>query len=348
MANMRHHFNALLTKVNPSEDRRCLASQLPGDVRSWLKDHEFETVAPHTRLSGSYGRSTAILDINDVDVLLFLPDEAQDKTPSKVLKDVKSVLDDYPDATTNTNTQRRSVHLEFSNYGLHLDIVPVVAEGGLHEALVVPDRQAASWIASDPLGYSQRLTALNQSNGEKVVPLIKLIKAWRNVQMTYRRPKSYVLEVMTLYAIENGDIVLEDQSYAAVITALFKHVESKYEDLMDKGSEAPRIRDPQISNHYITRGWKRSEFETFMRRIRESSSAAQAAMKAKNDEDASAEWGKVFKDLWPDDEEVKRAARLEASTIIPGVTSITAQGGVMGFTTPAVVRSQQTHYHGDQ
>ena len=45
-------------------------------------------------------------------------------------------------------------------------------------------------------------------------PLIKLVKAWRDVQMKIRRPKSYVLEVMVLTAVECGAIELCDQSTA--------------------------------------------------------------------------------------------------------------------------------------
>lgn len=32
MANLRPHFNALLGKINPTEDRRRLARMLPGEV----------------------------------------------------------------------------------------------------------------------------------------------------------------------------------------------------------------------------------------------------------------------------------------------------------------------------
>lgn len=42
-----------------------------------------------------------------------------------------------------------------------------------------------------------------------MIPVIKLVKAWRDAQMTYRRPKSYVLEVMVLYAIEAGELELK-------------------------------------------------------------------------------------------------------------------------------------------
>src|SRR2546426_4336907 len=188
MASVHHHFQALLKNVNPDEKRASLASSLPNEVRAWLKEHEFATAAPHTRLSGSYARDTAIGIIKDVDVLLFLAKEQLDRTPNAVLLDLKKVLDTYPDATAEASGQRRSIHLEFPQHNLHLDIVPVVAENGLNTAFKVPDRPRREWIDSDPLGYADALTAVNKKHGQKVIPLIKLVKAWRDEQMVTRRP----------------------------------------------------------------------------------------------------------------------------------------------------------------
>ena len=347
MPNMRHHFTALLSAVNPSEQRSTLAKQLPGDVQDFLKDHEFVTANPHTRLSGSHGRDTAICEIKDVDVLLFIPDSHLDRTPNAVLLDVKRVLDDYPDASAETSGQRRSVHLEFPNHDLHLDIVPVVAPDGIEAALMVPDRPQQRWIASDPLGYATRLSELNQKHGCKVKPLIKLIKAWRDVQMKIRRPKSYVLEVMVLTAVECGAIELCDQSTAKNIADFFSHIVAKYQSLMDNGSESPRIADPQVAGAYITAGWSREHFETFMRRAREADRACARAVRADTIEDAAAEWQTVFGNLWPDPEVVKAAVRIEAMGVRPGSTLVGMTGLVIGPPAARTVSTLATSYHGD-
>jgi hypothetical protein len=347
MPNMRYHFSALLTAINPSEDRCNLAKELPGEVRAFLEDHEFVTACPHTRLSGSYARDTAICDIKDVDVLLFIPDSHLDRTPNSVLLDVKRVLDDYPDAAAETSGQRRSVHLEFPGHDLHLDIVPVVAPHGADAVLMVPDRPQKEWIKSDPLGYATRLSELNQEHGAKVKPLIKLIKAWRDVQMKIRRPKSYVLEVMVLTAVEDDAIELCDQSTAQNVADFFSYIVAKYQDLMDNGSESPRIADPQVGGTYITAVWSRAHFETFMRRAREADRACRRALQADTIEDAAAEWKTLFGDLWPDVEVVKAAVRAEATTVRPGTTLVSTAGLVIGPAAVRTVPTLPTSYHGD-
>lgn len=348
MATTRFHFAALLKKVNPSDERLKLAQNRPGEVREWLKEHKFETKNPHSRLSGSYARNTAILDIKDVDVLVFLPEEQLDRTPNAVLLEVKKVLDGFPGANVETSGQRRSVRMDFPDENLRLDIVPVVAKDGLDKPLSVPDRPAEKWIKSDPLGYAERLSRVNQENNSKLVPLVKLIKAWRDVQMKVRRPKSYVLEVMALYAVENGDIVLNGESTAQNLADFFAHIATKYDDLMENGKESPRIPDPMIPTNFITKHWDRSHFETFMRRIREADKAAQKALKTDDDDAASAEWAKVFGEYWPTADEAKAEAKKQAqvAVVTPGKTKVTSTGGVAGYGSAGTIATAATSFHG--
>lgn len=346
MASTRFHFAALLKKVNPSDERLKIAQKRPGEVREWLKDHEFTTKSPHSRLAGSYGRDTAHLDIKDVDVLLFLPEDQLERTPNAALRQVKEVLDGYPGAAVETSSQRRSVRMDFPDENLRLDIVPVVAKNGLDKPLSVPDRPAAEWIKSDPLGYAERLSRANQKHNCKLVPLVKLIKTWRDVQMKTRRPKSYVLEVLVLYAVENGDITLNENSTAQNVADFFAHIAAKYDDLMENGTESPRVSDPMIPSNYITKHWERSHFETFMRRIGEADKAAHKALETDDDDAASAEWAKVFGEYWPTADEAKREAKSEASAVKPGETKVTKTGGVVGFGSAASIATAATSFHG--
>jgi hypothetical protein len=341
---MRHYFSALQKKIEPPDERVQLASSRVGDVRDWLTQHEFKTQSPHTRLSGSYGRSTAIERIPDVDVLVFVPVEELDRTPNAVLLQLHKVLKDYPAAEINTQGQRRSVRLELPSDDLFLDMVPAVAARGLDHSLKVPDRPQQEWISSDPLGYAERLTELNQKHGTKLVPLVKMLKAWRDEQMLRRRPKSYVLEVLLLYGVEGGTLALCDKSAAENVRDAFIYITDKYEELIDMGTAAPRIPDPQIKDHFITKGWERSHFETFMRRARDARRAAERAVVAEDDAVARAEWKRLFGSRWPTDDEVKRAVREEAMGHQPGVTKIAATGRVIGG--PAVIATRPTRFHG--
>jgi hypothetical protein len=340
---MRHHFDALLAKINPTKKRVTLVADRTNELRDWLEQHEYKTVSPHTRLSGSYGRSTAIEAIPDVDVLVFIPESERDRTPNAVLIELHKTVKDYP-GKIDSRPQRRSIRIELEADGVCLDIVPSIARNGLDRPLLVPDRCQAEWIASDPLGNAERLSSVNAGHGRKLVPLVKLLKAWRDEQMATRRPKSYVLEVMLLLAVEEGELALCDRSTAENVRDAFVHITDKYADLMDNRTGVPRIPDPQVPGHFITKGWERSHFETFMRRARDARRAAERAIGAEDEETASAEWKKVFGSQWPSESQVKEAARVEARKHQLGSAKVDSIGRVIGGA--ATVPTLKTRYHG--
>lgn len=345
MKAMPVHFRVLLNKINPPDQRRRLARDLVGELRDWLQENDFETVAPHTRLIGSYARSTAVLWIKDVDALAFLPEPALGRTPNGVLLELRRELDGYPGAVVSVVGQRRSIRIDFEAHDLSLDVVPAVAPDGLDEPLLVPDRPKKLWIRSDPFGYMRRVTALNEAHGGRLVPLVKLVKAWRDAQMKIRRPKSYMLEVMVVRAVEGEKVVLEGESWPSVLAQLFGYWAAKYGELMDSGEGVPRIYDPQLGN-LISAGWTRPEFETFMRRVRDADSSATRALAAETEEDAGYEWERIFGELWPTEDEVARAARAEAAQHVPGRTQVARVGWVTGPAVSRTLPSQPTRFHG--
>ena len=343
MADCRFAFDALLKKINPSSGRVAVVKRLHGEVRDWLEDHEYETRAPHSRLIGSYARHTAICDIKDVDVLLFLPEAALDRTPESILRELKKVLKEYPDSTVETAPQRRSIRMDFPDENCTIDLVPAVAKEGIKKPLWIPDRRQQEWIRSDPLGYGRTLSAANGDHGQKLVPKIKLTKAWRDEQMERRKTKSYLLEVIFYWAVTSDAVTLVGKSTAQNLCDFFEHIEAKWKSLMDEGTGTPRVLDPQLGT--VVK-WERSHFETFMRRIREAAKAARKAIEAESDEDAVPEWKKVFGNLWPTQEEVEEEARCAAKEGQPGSAFVSATGGIGTLASGGAIPSRTTTFHG--
>jgi tRNA nucleotidyltransferase (CCA-adding enzyme) len=90
------YFEELLKNIRPSQERLDAARNLPPLIRDYLRDHqEFVTLAPHSRLVGSYAQGLSAGDVKDVDFLIRvngIPD--QNKPEAKqLIKDLKRVLD---------------------------------------------------------------------------------------------------------------------------------------------------------------------------------------------------------------------------------------------------------------
>jgi hypothetical protein len=217
-----------------------------------------------------------------------------------VLKELRAALDDLPEAlgyggrAQTLRGQRRSVHVEFDDEDFHLDVVPALIPDGIDEVLLVPDRTWGKWVESHPLGYGKALSALNAANGEKVVPLAKMVKHWRAFQMQRNRPKSYWLECLVYRHIDRGWVTTEGKSYAELFTDLLRSVHERFHKKLEEGG-VPSIPDPMLGNN-VAFNWERSAFESFMRRLDESIGWAEKALdKDREQFDEAIElWQKVF------------------------------------------------------
>jgi hypothetical protein len=166
---------------------------------------------------------------------------------------------------------------------------------------------------------------MNAEHQKKVVPLIKLLKHWRDVHMERRRPKSYWLECIVVYHIDKS-IDTESKSYAELFAELLGAIYDKFSYTLDNTDKAPRISDPMLG-HNVAFNWERSHFETFMRRIDESRRWAEKANAKEETEDCIKLWRKVFGEAFPETVEEYAQNIAEASAV--GGLFVTSQGRVL-------------------
>lgn len=315
MLTLPDHFSKFLMNIQPGLERVALAQAFPNGIRDYLQETDLiTTTQPHSRLTGSYARNTAIKNIKDVDIILFADSSYRDdgdKGPEELLDDLVTALKGLPkalgdesgyvDAELALRRQRRSVNVCITLIGelFAVDVVPAVLIGGANETFWIPDKEWNKWIKSNPLGYGKYLSALNKKYKDKVVPLIKMLKHWRDVQMIYRRPKSYWLECMVVKHIEDDRLIFDDKSHAELFSNLLQSIYGDLLPVWEDEDKVPIIPDPMLGNN-VAWNWKRSEFETFMRRVDESRRWAERALNCEKDADAIDLWQKVFN---KDDEE---------------------------------------------
>jgi hypothetical protein len=331
-----HHFAELKKNLEPPQHRRDAAASIPAQVRKFLEGStKFPTEDPHSRLTGSYARSTAIHAIKDVDFVVFVDaEDDEDPVPEEILDDLFAVLKDLPEAIDRPGTtqilrrQRRSVHVHFDEEDFHLDVVPAWLRDSIGEPLWVPDREWSRWVRSDPLGYGDALSNLNAETGSKAVPLIKLVKHWRTVQMQRQRPKSYWLEALVYRHLNNGWVAADGKSYAELFTDVLRSIHDLFEPTLDGGG-VPAIPDPMLG-HNVAFDWERPAFESFMARLSESIGWAERALAKDRDEldEAVALWQRVFgADFFTDSPEARRLQLAEWLGM--GTPFVTSSGSVL-------------------
>lgn len=342
-------FTQFLSKIEPSEDRAAVAQEYPAQIREFLHESELvTTVEPHSRLAGSYARHTAVGHIKDVDVLLVVDPSYRDQKPSVVLEDLASALEGLPGALGDVGEvklreQRRSVNVNLTDAEFQLDVVPVVIPDGTENPLLVPDREWSKWIESHPLGYADFLSQLNAEHEQKVVRLIKIMKHWRDVHMVYRRPKSYWLECLVVRHIDRAWVTTAGKSMAEALADLFDSIYTRFEEHFDGGT-VPKIPDPMLGNN-VAFNWKRTHFETFMRRLDESRKDARKALADDTStEDAVALWRNVLGEEFP--EQVEEAALRVATSIEEKGAWVASTGRVLLSPVPAAVEVPKHRFFG--
>ena len=336
MAILAGHFDLLKKRIEPTPERAEAARDMPARVRDYLQAHEdFVTEHPHTRLAGSYGRSTAIKDIKDVDVLVFADQGWRDRpipdminTLCRALRGLPEALDDCGDVSVRK--QRRSVNVYLEKHDLSLDVVPVLKTTANHQDQVeVPDRAWDDWVFTHPLGYGCDLSDLNGGNGGKAVPTIKLFKHWRDTHFQKNKPKSYWLECVVVQHIKRGWVTTPDKGYGTLFADLCNSIYERFMPYLETEEEVPFIPDPRLRNH-VAWNWKRNAFETLMRRLDETRGWARRAVDATDQETAVALWKKVFGPEWfPSTDEVNAGHAQAGLQSAAGALSVAAAGTVL-------------------
>ncbi|MBZ5555234.1 MAG: hypothetical protein LAO21_21185 [Acidobacteriia bacterium] len=278
-------FKAFLYSLQPGDADVAAAKAAHENVRDELRtDDESKEAHKDTFLSGSYARSTAINDINDVDVICTLDIDHRITEPEVCLAWIQGILARY---YKETKRQGRSVGASAAK-GVWLDIVPATPVSADDGPLWIPDRHAREWVQTHPKGQIDAAVRKNKMTNGYFVQVVKLMKFWRDrLGADPCNPKSYILE-----ALIHGTIG-SPSSHAAAIVNVLEGIERNYGPYRNTNL-VPCISDPGYSSVNVAKRWPAEEFNDFMVQVKSAATTARSALNS-SDETASRKlWRQVF------------------------------------------------------
>ncbi len=278
-------FKAFLSSIEPGSADVTAAKAAHEKVRDELRtDSESKEAHKETFLSGSYARSTAIKDINDVDVICLLDIDTVTTAPELVLSWLQGILSKY---YKETRPQGRSVGAKAAN-DVWLDIVPGVPIGTDDGPVKIPDREAQSWVASHPKGQIAAAISQNKATDGLYVPVVKITKAWRDrLSPESARPKSYILETLV------HKMIGHPTTYAGAVVSVLEGIEEKYGAF--RGSNTvPFISDPGYASVNVAKRWTSSEFDAFMWQVKVAATVARKAFDSTDEKQSRALWQQLL------------------------------------------------------
>lgn len=181
-----------------------------------IKDVLSEDIEDTVKLlyGGSVAKHTYVDGISDVDALVLLGDsDLISSSPSEV-RDYfcKKLKERYPNLPVKTG--RLAVTINFPT--AEVQLLPAVK---YKTGYRIADITGKQWSFIKPRKFSEQLTKVNQDNGNKVVPTIKLVKAINSTLPESRQMKSYHIESLAVQIFKKYDGA---KTPKAMLTHFFK------------------------------------------------------------------------------------------------------------------------------
>ncbi|MDE2835382.1 MAG: hypothetical protein OXM02_12815 [Bacteroidota bacterium] len=283
-------FSEFLQKsvnLNPSRlDRiksahRSVRASLEQD--DWIREH-----AGRTLLQGSYALNTAIKSPHadkpyDVDVVLGMElMDQQGLLPhgAVVLLKVKGALEAVSMYSGKTRMLNRCIRVAYSSDGLdfHLDVLPAHLKNGDWKPLQIPQ----DWRESNPKGYIEWFRMTNSDHGGFLPKVARLLKFWRDLHRL-EHPNSMVLTTLAGLHLPH-DARSVDEALALTMAGISAWAGQQ------PNHGIPRVLNPSLKSENLARNWPPHSIGSFRERIGRASSAAEAALKSRGEEETIKLW----------------------------------------------------------
>jgi hypothetical protein len=206
-------FNEFLKSLETRREDRDRLGPLSVVIRDVLRSSQLFRGVARDITAGSYGRSTAVHPLHDVDIFLILkpdihPPPEKERNPEGLLKKLEWALREEFATKASIRLQFRSIGLRFQRETVGFDVVPSFSHPSLENVYWIPDISRRDWICTNPEKQHAKLKEANQRAGTKLNPLIKLIKHWNYIN---NKPfRSFYLEVMCYNAFASAPLSFAD------------------------------------------------------------------------------------------------------------------------------------------
>ena len=176
--------NAEAINRHLDEIKRALEKELDGTI--------------DLKFGGSVAKHTYVDGLSDVDSLVLLDScELADKSPEEAKDYLAGRLQErFP--RTEITEGRLAVTVKFSD--AEIQLLPAVS---CANSVKIADQTGSTWAEIRPKEFTRVLTAVNQANGRKVVPIVKLAKGILSTLAESQQISGYHAESLAVEIFRN-------------------------------------------------------------------------------------------------------------------------------------------------
>ena len=175
-------FDLFLQKLEPKKTSKDAIKKRHIFIRDTFSKKIFNDGRKTSILSGSYARNTQIEPINDVDIIIFFSKEEYwenfESNPIELLLFTQKLIQQtFPDQ--DKQIQSHSIGIKFQSIP-DVDIIPAFIQDNDNEIFIIPDKDLGCYIETSPPTHKKFISNHNELIGKKFIPLVKMMKCWRN------------------------------------------------------------------------------------------------------------------------------------------------------------------------
>ncbi|OME46849.1 hypothetical protein BSK59_28815 [Paenibacillus odorifer] len=172
------------------------------------------------KFGGSVVKNTYLNGLSDVDMLVLINNHRlASATPDEVLK---SFRDQVKKRLPNTEVKigALAVTVKFSS-GHEIQLLPSIKTETGYKIARSDENRWSNVIK--PHKFAEKLTAVNQANGNKVVPVIKLMKKVNSCLPSHKQLSGYHIESLAIDAFKRSESV--PRTYKEMVGHFCRHAE---------------------------------------------------------------------------------------------------------------------------
>ena len=268
-------------------------------------------------LSGSLAKGTALRDINDIDVALYVKCEQ----PEDMKKFIEWLVDEmrelYPNMEPSQITpQEFSIKISYRGSGLDVDVVPILYQGDAVDDGADKDdewdgllysRDSGKWLKTNiprHIAFIQARKKRNPTHFRQIVRLVKYWVAQRKIENDNFKFKSFMVELIVAHLADNQSMTMNDyvEAMADFLNFIVRRgldnvieFDDYYTSLETAHAAAPiRIFDPANSENNVASAYQQGDKDIIIRECEAAADAVDAAIYAPTKEKANEYWRKIF------------------------------------------------------
>ena len=271
-------------------------------------------------LSGSLAKGTALRNLNDIDVAVYVkPDHVPGKDLKKILHWLEETLCDlYPNmGPSQIIKQNTSVNIAYSGSGLDVDVVPIIHNGEIESADKNNDadwdglvHSGDGWLKTNiprHVSFIRKRKKENPTHFRQIVRLLKYWKQQRKKENEEFQCKSFMIELIVSHLADRGEICMDD--YVESLADFFNFIvrggldkiivfEDYYRASEVSGISPIRVFDPANSQNNVASVYNQKDKELLVAECGKAADMIDAAIYAATKGKAQEYWRKILAPLF--------------------------------------------------